>query len=467
MTQALGPDLLAPGSIVGPWRLDCRVGRGSYGVVFQATRAEDPESEPVALKLAVYPDDPRFAREVELLTRIRHPSVPALVEQGQWIAPSGKSHPYVVMQWVEGLSLYEWAKVYNPTSRQVLHVLAQVAWALETMHEQVCLHRDVKGDNIKVTRDGKAFLMDFGSGVWAGAPRITDGPMAPGTQGYRGPEAVRFQWYYHRGRSTEIYEAREADDIYALGVSAYRVVTGRYPPPGTDPETQIDPERIPPPARLPPQAVNARVMPELAALIERMLADVPQARPDARAVALSAQVSAERGDAEADVPLSPLKKQSRDAEPENRSAIPPVAPALERKWWLIPVSLCCVASMWCMGRCPSSGGFRETAEALIADKPDAGASGVGDTVSTTSWGTATPIAGHVPLGSELQSSHLMVSWKPDSSGRCAHRAMFAINGGCWNMSRFKPPCALGEYEWKGACYYPDYDRPGQPTSVEH
>jgi serine/threonine protein kinase len=468
MAQAAGPDLLTAGSIVGPWRIDCRVGGGTYGVVFQATRVGHPESEPVALKVARYPGDPRFAREVGVLTRIRHPAVPALLDQGEWESPEGELHPFIAMQWVDGLPLYEWAKVYNPTSKQVLHVLAQVAWALEAVHAEVCLHRDVKGDNIKVSRDGKAFLMDFGSGIWAGAPRITDGPMAPGTRGYRGPEAVRFQWYYRRG-TTESYEAREADDIYALGVSAYRMVTGHYPPPGTDPERQLDPERPAPPARLPPRAVNARAMPELAALIERMLAEVPQARPDAREVALEAQVAAERGGSEAEVPLSPFKKQSRESGPENKNSKPPTSPVPESKWWMIPVSLGCVVGVWCIAHCPSPSGLeRDLAGAGSADKPDAGVSGVGDAVSVTSRNSVNAMSGRMIIGEKMPDQPFDGQLRPGADGKCARSALFAINGGCWSLvGNVKAPCVEYGYEWRGSCYSPVYETVRHPTSGEH
>jgi serine/threonine protein kinase len=467
MAQAPGPDSLTPGCIVGPWRIDCRVGRGTYGVVFQATRAGHPESDPVAIKVAYYPDDPRFAREVGVLTRIRHPAVPALVDQGVWEAPGGESHPYIVMQWVDGLPLYEWAKVYNPTSKQVLHVLAQVAWALEAVHAEVCLHRDVKGDNIKVRRDGKAFLMDFGSSTWAGAPRITDGPMAPGTRGYRGPEAMRFQWYYRRGSSSEIYEATEADDIYALGVSAYRMVTGQYPPPGTDPERQLDPERPPPPARLPPRAVNTRVVPEVAALIERMLAEVPQARPAAQAVALAAQVAAEQGGPEADVPLSPFKKQSRAPVPENKGEGSPPPSGPGPRWKLIPVVLCCFGGLWLAARCPSPHGtVEETAQVVDIDKPDAGTSGVGDAVSmATADSFASQIGGRNVLGTQVPPQPFHAQIRPDKHGKCPLSVQVVINGGCWKvLDNIPPPCADSGYEWKDGCYIPVFEMSRPPTS---
>jgi serine/threonine protein kinase len=68
------------------------------------------------------------------------------------------------MQWIDGVPLYDWARLYHPTSQQMLRLLAQLALALQYLHAQDAVHRDVKGDNTLVRRsDGRLFLTDFGS----------------------------------------------------------------------------------------------------------------------------------------------------------------------------------------------------------------------------------------------------------------------------------------------------------------
>ena len=74
---ALHPALLAPGTVVGAWRVQALAGHGSYGAVYRAVPRNSEHSSPVALKVALYPDDPRFAREV--LPRLRVVGEPAAV----------------------------------------------------------------------------------------------------------------------------------------------------------------------------------------------------------------------------------------------------------------------------------------------------------------------------------------------------------------------------------------------------
>ncbi|WP_163989332.1 protein kinase domain-containing protein, partial [Pyxidicoccus caerfyrddinensis] len=137
----LNPARLPPGTRLGPWRLLEQRGRGTYGVVYRAVRDEQQTADAVALKLAVSPGDARFAREAELLSRIRHPAVPRLVDHGHWQPREGVSYAWLVMDWLEGLPLYEWAQAQRPSSRQVLELLARLARALDATHAAGGLHR--------------------------------------------------------------------------------------------------------------------------------------------------------------------------------------------------------------------------------------------------------------------------------------------------------------------------------------
>jgi serine/threonine protein kinase len=177
---------LPPGTRVLDWTgVGCH-GHGAYGVVYRAVRVGQEAAGPVALKMALFPWDPRFMREVALLSLIRHPSIPRMYDHGFWQNPEGMFFPFIVMEWVEGTPLYQWARDHNPTNRQVLQVLTQLARALEATHAPRAVHRDVKGDNVLVrSADGSAVLTDFGAGNYQSAARMTCQPMPPGTPEYQ------------------------------------------------------------------------------------------------------------------------------------------------------------------------------------------------------------------------------------------------------------------------------------------
>ncbi|HLL03939.1 MAG TPA: serine/threonine protein kinase, partial [Myxococcaceae bacterium] len=114
-------ELLPEGTRIGAWRVVRCAGQGMFGTVYRVQRAEPEEPGLFALKLASYPNDPRFEREVALLRRIQHPHVPRLHDAGWWTAPGGgEPRAYFVMDLVEGVPLYGWGAARRVTSRQVL-----------------------------------------------------------------------------------------------------------------------------------------------------------------------------------------------------------------------------------------------------------------------------------------------------------------------------------------------------------
>lgn len=154
LAQSLTPEnasdlaLLLPGMEVGSWRVVAWAGQGGNGTVYRAVRIGQEQAGPVALKLALQPGDPRLEREVMVLSRLEHPSVPRLLDSGEWRSYGGTQHPFLVMQWIDGVPLYEWALQHAPSSAQVLRMLAQLTRALQALHAQGAVHRDVKGGNI-------------------------------------------------------------------------------------------------------------------------------------------------------------------------------------------------------------------------------------------------------------------------------------------------------------------------------
>ncbi|HEX8703528.1 MAG TPA: serine/threonine-protein kinase [Myxococcaceae bacterium] len=270
-SDAVDPTRLAAGTRVGDWRVLSRHEAGTFGVVYLAVRVGEEEAGPRALKLSRRRNDARLEREVQLLARVEHSNVPRLHGHGDW-----QGFAYVVMDWVAGVDLYRWARLCNPPRRQVARLLSKLAWALSAVHSEGGMHRDLKGDNVLVRlANNEPVLTDFGAGTWSGAAPLTVlGP--PGTPLYYSPERLRAHLNVLPPGSAS--GAGPADDVYALGVTAYRLLTDTYPFSELD-EAHRTQERLR--GRLPraPHEVNPAVPPELSALVLRMLAALPEERP--------------------------------------------------------------------------------------------------------------------------------------------------------------------------------------------
>jgi len=459
----LRPARLPPGTRVGPWRVLELRGWGAYGAVYRALGVEDVLG-PVALKLALHPEAGRFAREVELLSRLRHPSVPRLMDHGLWLQPGGLAYPYLAMEWVEGVSLYDWAHVQCPTSRQVLRVLASLTRALEATHAAGGVHRDVKGDNVLVrAADGQVFLTDFGSGSYVGAARLTSPPFPPGTQPYRSPEAWRSVRLPFQPSDTP-YAPGPADDVFALGMTAYRLVTDDYAPiPALLNEvTHLwGPEGTGP---VPPLGVNARCCAELSRLVSRMLSVRPEARGGAGELAEALEQAAGRAGPEADVPLFTRKELPAE---EARSVLPQGRGPVPGSRLMAAASLGAAVALgaaWMLSAQPREKTGQAHSSATEEAK-DGGTVAVGDAALTAPLLlTRAPSALSV-IAVDLPPKPLRGQLRPDASGRCAHRAQVSIQGGCWvKLAISLKDCDEPYYVHKGACYSPAYPPPRPATS---
>jgi serine/threonine protein kinase len=462
----LNPAYLPPGTQVGPWRVLEQRGRGTYGAVYRAVGVE-AAADVVALKLALYPSDARFAREVELLSRIRHPAVPAIRNHGQWQNPEGPPYPWLAMEFVEGTSLYEWAREQRPTSRQVLQLLARLARALEATHAAGGIHRDVKGSNVLVRHaDGQAFLTDFGSGHHVGAATLTFLPFPPGTPAYRAPEA--WTSVLRSGRKTWAapYAPTATDDVFALGVAAYRLVAQRYPP-SMPPERKASGRwRLEDSGARSARASNSRCTPVLDDLIARMLALRPDARGSARELAEALEKAARTVGADADVPLfTGDEPRPSDAWPPHHSE---PRPPRRRRWpWLAVASLggpMALGVGWMMRVHPKEEPVKAEAPVSV-DERDGGTVAVGDSALTAPVSLSKAPSAWATIAVDLPPKPLPGQMRPDATGRCPHKTYVPINGGCWKKLAADPKdCAEVEYVYKGTCYTPVFAPARPPTS---
>jgi tRNA A-37 threonylcarbamoyl transferase component Bud32 len=203
------------------------IGQGGMGAVYLARQTA--LDRPVALKL-IRPraDDPtfaeRFAREARALAKLGHPNVVSVHESG-----TAGGLPYLVMEYVDGVTLRDAMREQKLTPPAALAVVRQLCDALEYAHAQGVVHRDVKPENILLTRDGRVKIADFGLAKVAdpAAVSLTATHQAMGTPHYMAPE----QW-----EKPAAVDHRA--DIYALGVVLYELLTGELPLGRFDPPSQ-------------------------------------------------------------------------------------------------------------------------------------------------------------------------------------------------------------------------------------
>jgi serine/threonine-protein kinase len=215
---------LAPGSRVGRYEVVRPIAAGGMGAVFIARRADDAFEKQVALKivhrsLATPRLRERFHVERQVLATLEHPNITRLLDGGT----TDDGLPYLVMEYVEGRSIAEYAQSRELGVRDRVELFLAACDAVEHAHQRLVIHRDLKPGNILVTDDGRVKLLDFGiarileTDAGVAAPGVTVTGSRALTPEYASPEQVRND------------PITTASDVYSLGVVLYELLTGRRP----------------------------------------------------------------------------------------------------------------------------------------------------------------------------------------------------------------------------------------------
>jgi eukaryotic-like serine/threonine-protein kinase len=297
----LSVEWLPPGTRVDRWEVVERLGAGGYGTTYSVRRAGRARGRLYALKLSLRPGERWFSREAALLARVRHRSVVRLVSHGVWrLGPV--EHPFLVMEYVAGESLYAWALNRNPTARQVTGLLVQVLGALAAAHRGGALHRDFKGDNVLVTADDRVKVLDWGAGWYEGAPSLTaTARPPPGSPRYYSPQLLLWRvWTERRPGAGSPYTYSVADELYAVGVTFYRLMADQYP--ASQWRVPQEPSALHGLQSL--RDLNPHVPEGLSDVVMRLLSFAPERRPEGAAPLSDALRGVLKGaGAEWDVPL--------------------------------------------------------------------------------------------------------------------------------------------------------------------
>ncbi len=215
------------GTSVGPYQILERLGAGGMGEVFLGN---DPRLErKVALKCltpeasATTEGHTRVLREARAVARITHPHIAGVYDV---LEQDGRA--FIVMEYVEGVSLAAHLASGPLTPAEVRMIGRQLASALAAAHEQGVVHRDLKPANIQVMRDGSIKVLDFGvarlmpsthtvADTTVGDDRLHSLGGNPGTALYMAPEQL----------INHVADVRS--DLYSAGVILFQMATGRRP----------------------------------------------------------------------------------------------------------------------------------------------------------------------------------------------------------------------------------------------
>ncbi len=166
----------------------------------------------------------RFIREAKAAAALSHPNIVAVQDQG-W-NQSGTPAVFIVMELVEGHTLREYLHEQGRlTYRDGIRFLLPVLSALAAAHKQGIVHRDIKPENILVSKEGRIKIADFGlaKGPLLGSTMTAESSVILGSVSYLSPEQVQ------RG----IADSRS--DVYAVGITAFELFTGKKPFDGAEP----------------------------------------------------------------------------------------------------------------------------------------------------------------------------------------------------------------------------------------
>lgn len=284
-------------TIQGRYRIDRLVGEGGMATVFVGRDLLLNRDVAVKVLRPQYAADPqfrlRFRREAQAAAGFSHPNIVDIYDVGETAGA-----PWFVMAYVPGQTLKEVIAAEAPFHPDdVAGLLQQLCSALDYAHERGYVHRDVKPQNILVDPDGHAIVADFGIAKGLADADLTHTGAGLGTVHYLSPEQAAGQ------------AATPASDVYATGVVAFEMLTGRLPfEAGTPVGVAMRHLHEPPPA---PSDLLPSIPPAVDAVVLRALDKDPTRRfPSAGAFARAMtywrqyRPPAMQADPSATVPLS-------------------------------------------------------------------------------------------------------------------------------------------------------------------
>jgi tetratricopeptide (TPR) repeat protein len=208
--------VLTPGTLISHYKIIEKIGEGGMGVVYRAL--DTKLGRRVALKflpghLLCDPEaKERFEHEAKAASALSHANITTIHEIDEV-----EGRCFIVMEYVGGKTVKDMIKEKDLDVGDILDTAIQIGKGLDAAHKHGVVHRDIKADNIKVTPDGTAKVMDFGLAKLKDATKVTKKGTTMGTLPYMSPEQVE-------GKDLD-----QRSDIFSFGVVLYEMITGRLP----------------------------------------------------------------------------------------------------------------------------------------------------------------------------------------------------------------------------------------------
>jgi len=216
---------LAPGTELGPYRIEDLIGAGGMGEVYRARDSRLRRDVAIKVLPAAYAADSdrlrRFEQEARAAGALNHPNLLTLHDVG-----TVGGQPYLVTELLDGETLRARTARGSMSVARACAIASDIARGLAAAHAKGIVHRDLKPENVMVTRDGRVKILDFGlaklrapdpaaDDLTAAAPLKTETATVMGTAGYMAPEQVRDE------------PADPRTDLFALGAILYELITGQ------------------------------------------------------------------------------------------------------------------------------------------------------------------------------------------------------------------------------------------------
>lgn len=207
------------GKTLGRYELDQLVGKGGMADVYKGYDRHFDRT--VAVKVFKREDEDmlrRFVREARLMASFHNEHLVPVYDAGQYLADYGTMY-YIVMPFMEGGTLRTRIRQSPLSLDEACHALEDIADALDYIHQQGIVHRDIKSSNVLLDAQGKYYLSDFGiARISTDATQLTITGNVLGTVDYIAPELF-----------VDNHKADARSDLYSLGVLLFEMVTGQLP----------------------------------------------------------------------------------------------------------------------------------------------------------------------------------------------------------------------------------------------